>query len=107
MNAQIMEAIAQEIKDEFPTLPERVIESAQAIISRKGIVLAKVDEEGNPITPTKKAYAVIHPIQGKHGNWKIVRPEEKKCSCESRTPCAHRLAVYIWQETIKRETIAQ
>lgn len=89
-------------------IPERVVYSASAIITRKGIVLAKVDENGEPIMPSKSVYAVIHPVAGRHNHWLVVKPQKKFCNCQSepnQPPCVHRLAVWMHEEIIKRMSV--
>lgn len=111
MDAITYQTLADEAIQKFSLDPARV-DRALNIIANHTVIMARVDEEGNAITPTREAYAVKSPARKSNQPdpcWHIVRPSAKTCTCYDSHAghiCKHRIAVYLYTELPRRQFTA-
>ena len=103
-NESVWQTLAAEMLKTYPALdPDRVERAVQLLNSqRQNLVMAKIDENGNHITPTIALWAVRSSAKPPYKNgqkiWYLVRPAQKTCQCADSQRghvCKHRIAVYL------------
>ena len=98
--------LADEAIQKFHLDPART-ERALLILANHNVVMARIDEMGQDITPTRDAYAVKSPKTPSSSDvWHIVRPSRKSCTCRDHAAgniCKHRIAVYLYTELPRRQ----